>query len=113
MRRRKRARPEGDYLEHRVRVNVRFQEVDSMQVVWHGHYVSYLEDARVAFGREYGIGYDDIRRAGLAAPIVHLRLLVPLAIGRPIARPTITSPARKFMTAPILNNILSPLCNYG
>jgi len=53
-------------------VRVRFQEVDSLQVVWHGHYLSYFEDVRVALGRRYGLRYDDIRNAGLRAPVVHL-----------------------------------------
>lgn len=64
--------PNGNYLEHTVRVRVRFQEVDSLGIVWHGHYLSYLEDARVALGEEYGIGYNDIANAGLLAPIVKL-----------------------------------------
>lgn len=53
-------------------VRVRFQEVDVLQVVWHGHYLSYLEDARMDFGRAYGISYNDMRAAGVAAPIVSL-----------------------------------------
>jgi len=64
--------PKGRYLENRAAARVRFQEVDTLEIVWHGHYLSYFEDARVAFGRRYGIGYDDIRAAGLAAPIVKL-----------------------------------------
>lgn len=64
--------PEGRYLEHSLALGVRFQEVDSLHVVWHGHYISYFEDARVAFGREFGVGYEDLKEAGLAAPIVRL-----------------------------------------
>jgi len=64
--------PQGRYLEHRTRVRVRFQEVDTLEIVWHGHYLTYLEDARVALGRAYGINYTDIRSAGLAAPVVHV-----------------------------------------
>ena len=30
---------------------VRFSEVDSMGVVWLGHYATYFEDAREEFGR--------------------------------------------------------------
>ena len=63
--------PAGSYLEHRSAVRVRFCEVDSLQVVWHGHYLKYFEDAREAFGRAYGIGYAEIRAAGMAAPVVH------------------------------------------
>ena len=36
---------------------VRFSEVDMMNVVWHGAYPLYLEDAREAFGEKYGLSY--------------------------------------------------------
>ena len=39
-----------------IRVQVRFSEVDAIRMVWHGNYVRYMEDAREAFGREYGLG---------------------------------------------------------
>lgn len=56
-------------------VRVRFSEVDSMQVVWHGEYIRYFEDGREAFGRRYaGIGYADIARSGYLAPVVDARL---------------------------------------
>ena len=64
--------PQGRYLECRTSVRVRFQEVDALGIVWHGHYLTYFEDARVALGREYGINYTDIREAGVAAPLVHV-----------------------------------------
>lgn len=37
--------------------DVRFSEVDSMNVVWHGSYPLYFEDAREAFGKKYDFGY--------------------------------------------------------
>lgn len=64
-------------------IRVRFSEVDSMRIVWHGEYVRYFEDGREAFGRKYvGIGYMDIYEAGYTAPIVDLQLhyLRPLAL---------------------------------
>ena len=58
-----------------TRTTVRFSEVDSMQVVWHGEYVRYFEDGREAFGREYpGLGYLDFDANGYTAPIVDLQL---------------------------------------
>ena len=55
--------------------NVRFSEVDSMCVVWHGSYVRYLEDGREAFGKRYsGIGYMDMYNNGYTAPIVDLQM---------------------------------------
>ncbi len=55
-----------------VRLKIRFSEVDSMRIVWHGHYAKYFEDAREAFGREYGLGYMDIFGAGFFAPLVEM-----------------------------------------
>lgn len=65
------------------RVRVKFSETDAMQRVWHGSYVTYFEDGRESFGRHYpGIGYDDIRRSGIYAPVYDLqvRYLAPLLI---------------------------------
>jgi len=54
-------------------IEVRFSEVDSMKIVWHGSYVLYFEDAREAFGKQYGLGYLDIVENGYFAPLVDLR----------------------------------------
>ncbi len=65
-------------------IKVRFSEVDSMRIVWHGDYVKYFEDGRESFGERYpGLGYLDIYRNGYTAPIVdmHLQYLRPLTIG--------------------------------
>lgn len=61
-------------LTDRMVLRVRFSEVDSMEVVWHGEYVRYMEDGREAFGCRYGIGYNEIREAGYVVPIVALNL---------------------------------------
>ncbi len=56
-------------------IRVRFSDVDSMKIVWHGEYVRYFEDGREAFGFEYpGLGYLDIYEQGFTAPIVDLKL---------------------------------------
>lgn len=62
------------FLAADTEVRVRFQEVDSLRVVWHGHYLSYLECGRTAFGQVYGFRYQDILAAGFLAPIVHVSL---------------------------------------
>lgn len=56
--------------EHTVKV--RFAEVDSMGVVWHGSYVNFLEDARETFGAKYGIGYMSVFKNGFFIPIVKM-----------------------------------------
>lgn len=54
------------------RLDIRFSEVDSMSVVWHGSYPLYFEDAREAFGAKYGLEYMTIFGNGYYAPIVEL-----------------------------------------
>ena len=60
-------------LQAEKEIDVRFSEVDSMNIVWHGSYVLYFEDAREAFGAKYGLGYLDIFGNGYYAPLVDLK----------------------------------------
>lgn len=53
-------------------LEIRFSEVDSMKIVWHGSYPLYFEDAREAFGAKYGLGYMDIFHNECLAPLVEL-----------------------------------------
>lgn len=53
-------------------INIRFSEVDSMSVVWHGSYPLYFEDAREEFGKKYGLEYMTIYENGYFAPLVEL-----------------------------------------
>jgi acyl-CoA thioester hydrolase len=73
-RRRRANDPTGPYLEHRAYLRVRFQDVDSIHVVWHGHYLSYFEHGRESFGEEFGLGYQDVKAAGVVAPVVHVSI---------------------------------------
>lgn len=59
-------------LSEQTRINIRFSEVDSLHIVWHGHYVKYFEDGREAFGRKFGITYMDVNNSGLITPVVKL-----------------------------------------
>ena len=61
-------------LQETVRVQVRFSEVDSVRMVWHGHYVQYMEDAREAFGRKFGLEYMHIFNSGYVAPIAEVQM---------------------------------------
>jgi acyl-CoA thioester hydrolase len=51
-------------------IRVRFNETDPLGIVWHGHYITYFEDGREAFGREHGISYLDVQSNGYTTPIV-------------------------------------------
>lgn len=53
--------------------NIRFSEVDSMNVVWHGSYALYFEDAREAFGEKFGLTYLGYIEKGYYAPLVDLK----------------------------------------
>jgi len=53
-------------------VPIRFSEVDSMKIVWHGNYIKYFEDGREAFGKQYDIGYLDIYAKGFKVPLVKI-----------------------------------------
>ena len=61
-------------LSSQKEVLVRFSEVDSMMIVWHGNYVKYLEDGREDFGRKFDIGYLQVLEDGLGLPIVDLNI---------------------------------------
>ena len=53
-------------------IDIRFSEVDAMNVVWHGSYPLYFEDAREEFGKKYDLGYMSFFDNGFFAPIVEL-----------------------------------------
>ncbi|RZF60160.1 acyl-CoA thioesterase [Sphingobacterium corticibacterium] len=57
-------------LTETVDIPVRFSEVDSLGIVWHGHYILYFEQGREAFGKSYGIDYRTVQKAGYTTPIV-------------------------------------------
>ena len=61
-------------LSFKTEVRVRFSEVDTLRIVWHGNYIKYLEDGREAFGREYGLGYLDYINNDLLTPIVKVNI---------------------------------------
>ncbi|MDF3981940.1 acyl-CoA thioesterase [Luteibacter sp. PPL201] len=53
---------------------VPFFDVDSLEVVWHGHYVKYLEVARCALLDDIGHNYVRMRETGFAWPVIDLQL---------------------------------------
>jgi acyl-CoA thioester hydrolase len=53
---------------------VRFSEIDALGIVWHGHYVKFMEDGREAFGKEFGLAYLDVYRQSFATPLVNINV---------------------------------------
>lgn len=70
MTRRKEQFDEAQQLVISEKIRVRFNETDPLGIVWHGHYISYFEDGREAFGRIHGLSYLDIYDTGFTTPIV-------------------------------------------
>jgi len=83
VRRGQRKRMTGKTLTHRLEQPIKFSEVDSMGVVWHGHYIRFFEDGREAWGQQYGITYLDVSNNGFVIPIVsmHCENMNPLLYG--------------------------------
>ncbi|MGL4909105.1 MAG: acyl-CoA thioesterase [Bacteroidales bacterium] len=59
-------------LRAEIEIPIRFSEVDSMGIVWHGNYAQYFEEAREAFGRKYNLGYLIMFTEGFYAPLVEM-----------------------------------------
>ncbi len=53
-------------------ITVRFSEVDSMKIVWHGNYLKYFEDGRESFGLRFNLGYLEVYRHNVMIPIVKI-----------------------------------------
>lgn len=62
----------GKILSYTADYTVSFSEVDSMGVVWHGHYVRFLEYGREAWGKHYGMNYMDVYKHGYMIPVVQV-----------------------------------------
>jgi len=56
-----------------IDVEVSFHDVDMVGVVWHGHYLRYLENARWALMNRLDYGLERMVRSGFAWPIVELQ----------------------------------------
>lgn len=66
---------EKNILTEKTAVRVRFDEVDSLGIVWHGNYVRYMEDGREAWGRKYGMSYLTVYYThGFAVPVVKMNI---------------------------------------
>jgi acyl-CoA thioester hydrolase len=63
--------------------NVEFYEVDSMEVVWHGNYVNFLERVRCVLLNRIGYNYQAMKESGYVFPVteVSLKFIKPLHFG--------------------------------
>ncbi|MCT4622032.1 MAG: acyl-CoA thioesterase [Schleiferiaceae bacterium] len=62
------------YIENEIYLNVRFSEVDSLGIVWHGNYLKFFEDGRESLGLIYGMSYQELYDKRLVVPIVDTQI---------------------------------------
>lgn len=69
-----------------VNLQVQFYDLDPMEVVWHGHYVRYLEVARSALFDKINYNYLEMKASGYAWPVIDLQLryIKPAIFGQQI-----------------------------
>ncbi len=59
---------------HETPVKVRFNEVDSYNIAWHGHYVSWMEVGRNDLAGRFGLNAEQTTNLGFLVPVVSLEL---------------------------------------
>ncbi len=57
-----------------ITLKAQFYDLDPMQVVWHGNYPRFLEEARCALLDRIGYNYPEMQQSGYLWPIVDMRL---------------------------------------
>lgn len=68
------SRPVKPGIVHETLIKVPFFDVDSMNIVWHGHYCKYLEVARCELLDKIGYNYTDMKNSGFMFPIVDMQI---------------------------------------
>lgn len=56
-----------------IDIVAQFYDLDPMQVVWHGNYARFLEQARCALLDKIGYNYPEMDRSGYMWPIVEMQ----------------------------------------
>ncbi|HEV2613445.1 MAG TPA: acyl-CoA thioesterase [Gammaproteobacteria bacterium] len=57
-----------------VMIDIPFYDIDSLNVVWHGNYVKYLEIARCELLNNIGYNYAQMKASGYVWPVIDLQL---------------------------------------
>lgn len=67
-------------------IKAQFYDLDPLQVVWHGNYVRFLEQARCVLLDRIGFNYPEMGRSGYVWPIVDLRIkyVRPIRFGQEV-----------------------------
>jgi len=67
-------------------IKAQFYDLDPMDVVWHGNYARFLEQARCELLDSIGYNYPQMKDSGFAWPIVdmHIRYVRPIRFGQEV-----------------------------
>lgn len=60
-----------------IEITIPFHDVDALEIVWHGHYVRYLEVARCAVLKLIDYDYRQMRDSGYTWPVIDLKVRYP------------------------------------
>jgi acyl-CoA thioester hydrolase len=60
-----------------IAVTIPFHDVDALEIVWHGHYVRYLEVARCEALKKINYGYQEMRNTGFIWPVIEIKVRYP------------------------------------
>lgn len=64
-----------------VIIEIPFHDVDTMNVVWHGHYLKYFEIARCKLLDQFQYNYMQMRESGYAWPVIESHVRYVQGIG--------------------------------
>ena len=74
------------YATSKKEIKAQFYDLDPMDVVWHGNYVRFFEDARCELLNKIGYNYKEMKDSGYTWPIIdlHIRYARPIKFGQKI-----------------------------
>lgn len=52
---------------------VQYYETDKMQITHHSNYIRFMEEARIAFMKHIGFGYDKMEELGISSPVIGIQ----------------------------------------
>ncbi len=55
-------------------MRIPFRDVDSWGLVWHGHYFSYVDFARIELLKRFDIKFGDFAKHGFVMPVVNVNM---------------------------------------
>ena len=74
------------YATSKKKIKAQFYDLDPMDVVWHGNYVRFFEDARCELLNKIGYNYEEMKDSGYTWPVVdlHIRYVRPITFGQEV-----------------------------